>query len=63
MWTTGRHIVNHEKQVVEVDNDLDRILKPKVLINGSCAKCDLWNVIKISISIGFSYFADLKERK
>lgn len=24
---------------------------------------DLWNVIKISISIGFSYFADLKERK
>lgn len=29
MCTEGRHTVNQKKQVAEVDNDPDRILKPK----------------------------------
>lgn len=47
MWTTGRHTVNQEKQVAEVDNDLDRILKPKVLVSGSCAK---WREVTCGMS-------------
>ena len=58
--------MNEKKQVAEVDNDLDTRLKPKVFrewkqsqVEGS----DLWHVMRISIGIDFSHFADLKEGK
>lgn len=60
----GRRTVNQKKQVAEIGNDLDRILKPVYeWKQGQMEGSDLWHVIRISISIDFGYLADLKEGK
>lgn len=39
--------MNWKKQVAEVGNDLDRILKPKVFVNGNRAK---WREVTCGMS-------------